>query len=79
MIACVTTLATESRDAAEPLPTERQRALANGHAHAARRLRLRRAPFYVYHSFDEATGRVGPVRFLRLFHTSQSTPGPQLP
>jgi len=78
MIACVTTLARNRETLLSHFPLSGSE-LSRTDTHTLRRLRLRRAPFYVYHLFDEATGRVGPVRFLRLFHTGQSTPGPQLP
>lgn len=44
-----------------------------------RKLRLRRAPFFLWHSYDEAAGSDGPMLFLRLFHTRQKTPAPRLP
>lgn len=43
------------------------------------RLRTRRAPYYVWYSYDEATGQDGAVTFLRLFHTKQRTPELELP
>lgn len=42
------------------------------------RLRMRRAPYYVWYSYDEATGQNGAVTFLRLFHTKQQTPALRL-
>lgn len=53
--------------------------LAREEAKTLRRLRLRHAPFSVWHSFDESTGRDGPVVFLRFFHAKQRTPQPRLP
>ncbi len=43
------------------------------------KLRMRRAPFYVWYSYDDATGQHGPLTFLHLFHTRQLTPEPRLP
>lgn len=40
---------------------------------------MRRVPYYVWYSYDEATGQDGPVTFLRLFNTKQQTAEPHLP
>lgn len=43
-----------------------------------RKLRLRRAPFYVWYAFDPHQ-RDAPVTLLRLFHVRQSSPEPRPP
>jgi len=53
--------------------------LARQRTAALLRLRMRRAPYYVWYSYDEATGEDGPATFLRLFHTKQQTAEPRLP
>lgn len=40
---------------------------------ALRKLRLRRAPFYVWYAFDAGTAGA-PVWFVRLFHVRQAGP-----
>lgn len=51
--------------------------LAHQGTESLRRLRMRRAPFFVWYSADAASpDRV--VRFLRLFHTRQRAPKPRL-
>ena len=35
------------------------------------RMRTRRAPFYVWYTYNTASGPEGEVRFLRLFHVRQ--------
>ncbi len=57
---------------------ESGRELAREGLEALRKLRLRRAPFYVWYSFDASVPN-GAVTFLRLFHTRQRTPGSRLP
>ena len=42
------------------------------------KLRLRRAPFYVWYSFDPGA-KNAPVRLYRLFHVRQQTLRPRLP
>lgn len=53
--------------------------LAREGADALLKLRLRRAPFYVWYSYREETAEQGLVTLLRLFHTRQRTPEPRLP
>ncbi|MGH2377230.1 MAG: hypothetical protein ACRDGT_02005 [Candidatus Limnocylindria bacterium] len=53
--------------------------LARRGTEALLRLRMRRAPYYVWYSYDEATGQDGAITLLRLFHTKQQTPEPRLP
>jgi len=43
-----------------------------------RKLRLRRAPFYVWYAFDPRR-RDAPVTLLRLFHVRQDSPEPRAP
>ncbi|MSQ36856.1 MAG: hypothetical protein EXR61_00895 [Chloroflexi bacterium] len=43
-----------------------------------RKLRLRRAPFYVWYAIDPRR-RDAPVTFLRLFHVRQDSPAPRAP
>lgn len=57
---------------------EAGRELARKRTVTLRKLRLRRAPFYIWYTFDSAIAN-GPVRFLRLFHVRQRTPEPRLP
>jgi len=42
-----------------------------------RRLKLHRAPFFVWNSFDPGRG-AGVVELYRLFHSRQETPQPHL-
>lgn len=51
--------------------------LAREGTETLRRLKLRRAPFFVWYSADSRS-HGAEVRFLRLFHTRQKTPKPRL-
>jgi plasmid stabilization system protein ParE len=43
------------------------------------RMRTRRAPFYVWYTYNAASGPDGEVRFLRLFHVRQQAPEIRFP
>lgn len=43
------------------------------------KIRTRRAPFYVWDTYDTATTPEGEVRLLRLFHTRQHTAQARFP
>jgi plasmid stabilization system protein ParE len=50
---------------------------AGAGAKTLRRLKLRRAPFFAWYSFDPGRG-AGVVELYRLFHSRQETPEPRL-
>lgn len=54
------------------------RELDRAGARTLRRLKLHRAPFFVWYSFDPEPG-LGVVELYRFFHVRQRTPGPRLP
>jgi hypothetical protein len=54
------------------------RELDRAGARTLRRLKLHRAPFFVWYSFDPERGR-GAVELHRFFHLHQRTPEPRLP
>jgi hypothetical protein len=57
---------------------EAGRELDRAGAKTLRRLKLHRAPLFVWYSFDPSTGQ-GLVELHRLFHLRQETPEPRLP
>lgn len=56
---------------------ESGRELDRAGATTLRRLKLHRAPFFVWYSFDPGRGP-GVVELYRLFHSRQETPKPHL-
>jgi hypothetical protein len=53
--------------------------LARKGSEALRRMRTRRAPFFVWYVHDDGATGDGPITFLHLFHTRQRTPEPRSP